>query len=84
MATSIFKNNFPGAEKLQQAVDTADYIIGLDLHKKTTAVCVIDRRKPDAPVCERKQLKNNQLPEMLLRFAGNKVIACEAAYGWHL
>lgn len=84
MATSIFKKNFPGAEKLQQAVDTADYIIGLDLHRKTTAICVVDRKKPDAPVFERKQLKNNQLPEILLRFAGNKVVACEAAYGWHL
>lgn len=83
MATSIFKKNFPGAEKLQQAVDVADYIIGLDLHKKTTAICVVNRRKPDAPVFERKQLKNNQLLEVLHRFAGNKVIACEAAYGWH-
>jgi transposase len=84
MATSIFKKNFPGAEKLQEAVDTADYIIGLDLHKKTTAICVVDRKQPDAPMFERKQLKNNQLPEVLLRFAGKKVVACEAAYGWHL
>lgn len=84
MATSIFKQNFPGTTALQAAADAADFIIGLDLHKKTTAICIIDHRKPDAPAFQRKRLRNEELLAVLQRFAGNKVIACEAAYGWFL
>lgn len=84
MATSIFKQNFPGTAVLQTAADTADFIIGLDLHKKTTAICVVGRKMPDTPVFQRKRLLNNELLPVLQRFAGNKVVACEAAYGWFL
>lgn len=84
MAASIFSQNFPGATALQSAADTADYIIGLDLHKKTTAVCVVDRKQMDTPVFHRKRLANSELLSVLHRFAGNKVVACEAAYGWFL
>jgi len=83
MATSIFRTNFPGTVKLQEAADCADYIIGLDLHKKTTAVCVISPKNPEQPVFQRKRLQNTELLSTLHRFSGRKVIACEAAYGWH-
>jgi transposase len=82
MATSIFRTNFPTAEKLQQTADKADYIIGLDLHAKTTAVCVIDTLNPVAPVFQRKRLKNIDLIDKLKSFKGKKLIACESAYGW--
>lgn len=84
MATSIFKQNFPGAAALQIAADTAKYIIGLDLHKKTTAICIVHRKLPDAPVFQRQRLPNDELLAVLLRFSGSKVVACEASYGWHL
>lgn len=84
MATSIFKQNFPGTAALQAAADTADWIIGLDLHEKTTAMCVVNRRVPDTPVLQRKRLKNAELLAKLQSFPGKKVIACEAAYGWFL
>jgi transposase len=82
MATSIFHQNFPGVEKLQEAVDSAAYIIGLDLHKKTTAICVLDRKKTEKPVFQRKRLKTMELISKLRSFSGKKVIVCEAAYGW--
>jgi len=82
MATSIFHQNFPGVEKLQEAVDEAAYIIGLDLHKKTTAICVMERRKPEKPVFQRKRLKTMELLVKLQSFPGKKVVVCEAAYGW--
>ena len=82
MATSILKKNFPGVEVLQQTADTADYIIGLDLHKKTTAICIIDPEQPDKPVFQRKRLKNELLLIKLQEFDGKKLVACEAAYGW--
>jgi transposase len=82
MATSIFRPNFPGAEALQQAADTAAFVIGLDLHKKTVALCVIDPRRREEPVFQRKRLDNADLPPTLLRFPGRKLIVCEAAYGW--
>lgn len=84
MATSIFRENFPAVAALQQAADSAAYIIGLDLHAKTTAICVVDPRTPDEPVFQRKRLLNKELLTILDRFAGKKVIACEAAFGWHV
>ena len=82
MATSLFQVNFPQAESSQQSVDEADYIIGLDLHKKTTAVCVIDVRNPNQPVWQRKRLKNIDLLEKINLFKGKKVVVAEASYGW--
>lgn len=84
MATSIFRENFPAVATLQQAADCAAYIIGLDLHAKTTAICIVDPRKPDTPVFQRKRLLNKDLFTVLHRFPGKKVIACEAAFGWHV
>lgn len=82
MATSIFHQNFPGVSILQEKVDKADYIIGLDLHKKTTAMCVIDPKKSEEIVFQRKRLKNADLITKIKSFPGNKVVTCEAAYGW--
>lgn len=82
MPTSIFKKNFPGVEALQEAVDAADYIIGLDLHKKTTAICVVDPNNPKEPLFQRKRLKNVDLITRIQSFPGKKVVTCEAAYGW--
>ena len=84
MATSIFRENFPAVAGLQLAADTAAFIIGLDLHAKTTAICVVDPRQPDEIVFQRKRLPNTELLTVLNRFAGKKVIACEAAFGWHV
>lgn len=84
MATSIFRENFPAVAELQHAADTASFIIGLDLHAKTTAICVVNPREPTTPVFQRKRLLNAELLSVLNRFAGNKVIACEAAFGWHV
>ena len=84
MATSIFRENFPAVAELQHAADTALFIIGLDLHAKTTAICVVDPRKPSIPVFQRKRVPNAELLTVLNRFAGKKVIACEAAFGWHV
>ena len=84
MATSIFRENFPAVTALQQAADTAAFIIGLDLHKKTTAICVVDSHNPNIPVFQRKRLPNNELLVAICRFPGKKLIACEAAYGWFL
>lgn len=82
MATGIFHKNFPQVDELQKEVDEADYIIGLDLHKKTTAITVVDVNKPDKPTFGRKRLKNIELMEILQRFPGKKVVIAEAAYGW--
>jgi transposase len=82
MATSMFRPNFPGAEALQQAADTATFLVGLDVHKKTVAICVVDPRRPDEPVFQRKRLPNADLLVTLQHFSGRKVVVCEAAYGW--
>jgi len=84
MATSIFQENFPAVAGLQFAADTAAFIIGLDLHAKTTAICVVDPHIPEKPIFQRKRLSNTELLTVLNRFAGKKVIACEAAFGWHV
>lgn len=84
MATSIFRENFPAVAKLQHAADTASFIIGLDLHAKTTAICVVNPREPSTPVFQRKRVTNIELLTVLNRFPGKKVIACEAAFGWHV
>jgi transposase len=84
MATSIFRENFPAVSELQHAADTATFIIGLDLHAKTTAICVVDPKIPSIPVFQRKRLPNVELLTVINRFAGKKLIACEAAFGWHL
>lgn len=84
MATSIFRENFPAVAALQQAADSAAYIIGLDLHAKTTAICVVDPRTPEQPIFQRKRLPNKELLTFLDRFSGKKIIACEAAFGWHV
>lgn len=82
MATSLFRPNFPGAEALQQAADAAAFLIGLDVHKKTVAICVLDPRKSEEPVFQRKRLQNTELLPTLQMFSGRKVVVCEAAYGW--
>ncbi|MBI3619326.1 hypothetical protein HY213_04830, partial [Candidatus Peregrinibacteria bacterium] len=71
MATSIFRENFPAVAQLQHAADTASFIIGLDLHAKTTAICVVDPRAPEKPAFQRKRLPNAELLTVLHRFAGN-------------
>lgn len=82
MPTSLFKQNFPGVETLQTEADVAEFIIGLDLHKKTIAICVIKSSQPYEPVFQRKRLKNEDLIRTLELFPGKKLVACEAAYGW--
>lgn len=82
MATAINRVNFPQARDLQHAVDEADFIIGLDIHKKTTAVTVIDRKYPEESPRHRPRLKNTELPGFIASFPGKKVAAAEASYGW--
>lgn len=82
MAISLFKKNFPGVAQLQEAADSAEYIIGLDLHSRTTAICVISPQKPQEVLFQRKRLKNEDLLARIRAFPGKKLIACEAAYGW--
>ena len=82
MATSMFKKNFPGVMQLQEAADAADHIIGLDLHSRTTAICVISPKNPQEILFQRKRLNNAELLRKLQEFTGRKLIACEAAYGW--
>jgi transposase len=82
MATSLFRENFPQTKELQQEVDDADYIIGLDLHKQTTAITVLDTARPDTPVFQRKRLRNERLCECIQSFSGAKIIVAESAYGW--
>jgi len=84
MATSIFRENFPGVARLQEAVDAAAFVIGLDLHKQTVAICVVDRLHPTEPVLQRSRVKNTGLAALLTSFVGPKVVVCEAAYGWQL
>lgn len=78
----MFKKNFPGVTQLQEAADAAAYIIGLDLHSRTTAICVISPRKPQEVLFQRKRLKNEELLVKIQEFQGKKLIACEAAFGW--
>ena len=68
MATSLFKKNFPATVKLQEAADTADSIIGLDLHSKTTAICVINPKKPHEVLFQRKRMKNEELLAKIQNF----------------
>jgi transposase len=82
MATSIFKENFPQVKQLQQKAEQADYIIGMDLHKKTIGICVVDSRRPTKPIFQRKRLKNEKLIETLDQFEGKKLLVVEAAFGW--
>jgi transposase len=84
MSTAIYRTNFPQTSDLQKAVEDADYIIGLDLHKKTTAITVIDTKHPEKPVFQMKRLKNEKLIGDIQRFSGKKVVVAEAAYGWTL
>lgn len=58
------------------------YVIGMDLHKKTVAITVVDVTKPNNPVYQRKRLDNEKLTSILDLFPGPKVVIAEAAYGW--
>jgi len=82
MSTSIFRKNFPQVEKLESKLSQARYIIGLDLHKKTTAITVIDITKQGKPIYQKKRLENERLPLVLDLFDGHKIVIAEAAYGW--
>jgi len=82
MATSIFHRNFPQVQELEEKCQQARYIIGLDVHKKTTAICVIDSDHADQPVYQQKRVKNNQLLEKIQSFPGKKLVVSEASYGW--
>jgi transposase len=84
MSTALYRTNFPQVSALQEAVDHADYIIGLDLHKKTTAMTAIDTAHPDTPVVQKPRLKNENLIGEIQKLTGNKVVVIEAAYGWTL
>lgn len=82
MATSIFHENFPQVKQLEEKADQASYIIGLDLHKKTVAVSVIDKKNPRQPIFQRKRMKNEKLLETINGFSGKKILVAEASYGW--
>lgn len=82
MSTSIFRKNFPQVEKLELKLSQARYVIGLDIHKKTTAITVIDITKQGKPIYQRKRLENERLPSVLDLFDGHKIVVAEAAYGW--
>src|SRR3989339_777582 len=83
MATSIFRKNFPQVDLLQQKADSANFIIGLDIHKKTTAITVIDKKSPNKPIFQRKRILNLNLLESILKFQGQKIVVAESAYGWY-
>jgi transposase len=83
MATGIFQNNFPQTVELQQKTKQSKYIIGLDLHKKTTAITIIETNSEKTkPVFQRKRLENNKLLEIINKYIGLKVVVAEAAYGF--
>lgn len=82
MATSVFRKNFPQVEKLETKLVQASYVIGLDVHKKTTAITVVDVTKPSKPVFQRKRVDNEKLFFIMELFHGPKMVIAEAAYGW--
>ena len=84
--TKLFsKSNFPQAVELQKKVDQCRYIVGLDLHKRTTAITIFDRRSDEQkPIFQRKRVKNEEVLEIIARYSGLKVVISEAAYGWKL
>lgn len=84
MATGIFQTTFPGTVQLQQKVCEADYIIGLDLHKKTTALAVIDCQTGTL-ILNRKRIPNSEVLTLLKKkCTGKKIVVAEAAFGWRL
>ena len=83
MATSIFRKNFPQVERLESKLHQARYVIGLDLHKKTSAITVIDTTKQNKLVLQRKRIEDKKLFSILdVLEEGHKVIVAEASYGW--
>lgn len=81
--TSPWKRNFPQTEELEQKVQSAKYIVGLDLHKKTTAVTIYEKDGlVGKKVFQRKRLPNLEVLEAISKFPGKKVVVCEAAFGW--
>lgn len=82
MATSIFHKNFPQVSEYLEQFNQAKYVIGLDLHKKTTALTVIDKNHPEKPVFQRKRLDNREVLPTIQRFDGKKIAISESSYGW--
>lgn len=69
---TIYKSNYPGTEELSKKLRETRYIVGLDLHKKTTGITVVDKDQDDTITFQRKRLKNNKLLEILKKYNGKK------------
>ena len=86
--TTQWKRNFPQTAELEKKVEQAKYIIGLDLHKKTVALTIYKKDEADSKngkiVFQRKRLLNIELLPVIKGYKGNKVVLCEAAFGWQV
>jgi transposase len=81
MSKSIFTATFAGAQELKNKVNEARYVIGLDVHKKTTAVTIMENNEK---IFQRKRLANMEVLSVLKKYEGKKVIGMEGAYGWKM
>lgn len=81
----IKKQNFPQVTELAKKLEESRYVIGVDLHEKTTAITIFDKKTgKDEPVFQRKRLKNELVIEILDKFEGEKFVVAEAAYNWRM
>lgn len=85
MQNIIHKRNFPQTEELEKKLELARYVIGVDLHKKTTAITIFDKNiSRTAPVFEKKRVKNGNVLETFAKFDGKKIVVAESAYDWRM
>lgn len=85
MKNTLWKPNFPQTAELEDQAQKVRYVIGLDLHKKTTAISVLEKRGNSGKlIFQRKRLLNGNLLETVKNLVGKKLIVCEAAFGWNL
>lgn len=85
MTTVLHQRNFPQIVELEKKLKTVQYVIGVDLHKKTTAITVFDQKiSLDQPIFERKRVKNDQILTVISKFEGEKFVVSESAYDWRM
>jgi len=79
------KCNFPQIRALQNKVLKSQFVIGLDLHKRTTAIVVFENTAIDPKIIfQRKRLANADLLHTIEKFNGEKIVIAEAAFGWRM
>jgi len=80
MSKSIFGTSISN-DTIQTKTKDIKFIVGLDVHKKTTAITVVNK-SAEKIVFKRQRLLNKDVIQTIEQFEGDKLVGMEGAYGW--